>query len=747
MRNIALAVGLAALACALGAAPSFAEGADEKSTNLSESEKMQKIEEMFKSPYSEEMYYRTDRLLITATGSMLPIHKAPAVATIITAEDIERMGATQLSEVLETVPGLHVALNTLARMDPVYSIRGIHTPTNPQVLFMVNGLPIMQAFHGSRPPTFRMPVANIARVEVVRGPGSAVHGADAFAGTINVITKDGRDMDGTAMGGRVGSFDATDAWLQHGAARNGWDMSFSLGYNKSKGDKDRRTDQDLQTIFDGLFSTNVSRAPGTLDTKYEVVDAHMSLAKENWTVRAWGWLNNNAGLGDGATHVSASKSSEDMKQLLTDLTYHSSELISNLDLTLRGSYIYLRDDVEYELFPPESTLPVGDDGNLFTSRSDEKTSMVNFTDGVFGNPGATDKYTSVDLTLFHTGFNRHRIRLGTGYRDIEEESRESKNFGPGVIDGANLSTDVVTPVDGSLTDVADTPNVYISDHSRSQWYLSLQDEWSMAKNWEITAGARYDRYSDFGGTINPRAALLWEPRFDLTTKLLYGKAFRSPSFAELYAANNPSTIGNEDLNPETIDTYEFVADYQPFSSLRTILNLFLYDIEDLIAFVPGGGGASTAQNSKDQRGYGFEFEVDWKASENFGVNANFAYQRSWDKSTGEPIPDAPRAQLFLNPHWRFLPNWSLDGRMNWVGLRERTKNDTRSPIDNYTIVDATLRRKSIWKRYDFALAVRNLFNEDAREPSSFDPALEVAPIPKDYPMEGRSFFGEIQLKF
>lgn len=58
---------------------------------------------------SEADVYRTDQLLITATGSEKPLHLAPSVASVITAEDIERIGATTLYQILETVPGLHVA--------------------------------------------------------------------------------------------------------------------------------------------------------------------------------------------------------------------------------------------------------------------------------------------------------------------------------------------------------------------------------------------------------------------------------------------------------------------------------------------------------------------------------------------------------------------------------------------------------------------------------------------------------------
>ena len=60
------------------------------------------------------------RTISIATGTSTPINQAPAVASVITAQDIEAMGATQLSEVLEQVPGLHVMPSRLSRMDTMY---------------------------------------------------------------------------------------------------------------------------------------------------------------------------------------------------------------------------------------------------------------------------------------------------------------------------------------------------------------------------------------------------------------------------------------------------------------------------------------------------------------------------------------------------------------------------------------------------------------------------------------------------
>jgi len=77
-----------------------------------------------------------DEYVSIATGTNQPLHMAPAVATVITAEDMQRLGASSLDDVLERVPGLHVGLS-FNRLNSLYSIRGIHTDQNPQVLLLI----------------------------------------------------------------------------------------------------------------------------------------------------------------------------------------------------------------------------------------------------------------------------------------------------------------------------------------------------------------------------------------------------------------------------------------------------------------------------------------------------------------------------------------------------------------------------------------------------------------------------------
>ena len=122
------------------------------------------------------------------------------------------------------------------------------------------------------------------------------------------------------------------------------------------------------------------------------------------------------------------------------------------------------------------------------------------------------------------------------------------------------------------------------------------------------------------------------------------------------------------------------------------------------------------------------------------MQANLAYQRSKDRETGELVPDAPEWQFYANAHWSFLPEWSLDTQYFWIADRHRADGDLRDDIDDYSIVNLTLRRKNIADHWDVALAVRNLFNHDVREPSD-------GTIPNDYPMETRAIWGEVRFHF
>jgi len=176
-----------------------------------------------------------------------------------------------------------------------------------------------------------------------------------------------------------------------------------------------------------------------------------------------------------------------------DLTYHNPTFTDTWDVQAQISYFDTTQEVDNDtiLLPPGSFLAPG---------------VGPFPDGVIGNPEVFERHTRYSLTGLFSGFKKHRIRLGAGYVDSEiYRVEEENNFSP-------LGF-------GTLTDVSDTPFVFLPERHRNNSFAFIQDVWNFSNDWELTAGLRYDDYNDFGSTVNPRFALVWSARHDLTAKL------------------------------------------------------------------------------------------------------------------------------------------------------------------------------------------------------------------------------------
>lgn len=201
-----------------------------------------------------------------ASGTAKPVYQSAAVTSVITAEQIKAMGATELSQVLETVPGLHVSIQAVTN-DPVYSMRGIANGVNNQVLVLMNGTRYSVPYKGSGLQGMELPVEAIQQIEVIRGPGSALYGADAFAGVINIVTKKAKDIDGTVIGVRGGSWDTQSIWGLHSDHWLGWDVAATLQYAHNNNDGDRVINTDAQTALDNGFGTSASLAPNEMQLR------------------------------------------------------------------------------------------------------------------------------------------------------------------------------------------------------------------------------------------------------------------------------------------------------------------------------------------------------------------------------------------------------------------------------------------------------------------------------------------------
>ncbi|HSW08881.1 TonB-dependent receptor plug domain-containing protein [Aquabacterium sp.] len=645
-----------------------------------------------------------------ATGTRQAMRRAPAVATVITAEDIAAMGATDLDQVLETVPGLHVNVAPSMR-NALYVMRGVFSLQTPQVLVLQNGIPITVQLTGGRGNLSGGPaVENIARIEIIRGPGSALFGADAFSGVINIITRGPGDSPGTRVGARAGSFGSAGAWLQQGGKQGGLDYAAFLKFERSAG-FERTIESDAQSRNDRGFGTHASLAPGPVNAGGESIDAGLDLSWGAWRWRTLYKLRDDlgtyAGLGSALDPIGRGSG----ERLISDLGWASAiepggwSYAANLSLM----HYAQRYAVPPQIFPPGTRLPTGV-----------------FVDGMFGAPEVSERSLRLSATATYAGWADHSLRLGVGHDDLDlYMTREINNF-------SYTATGIPVPA-GALRE---SPLPFIYPQRRHVDHVFLQDEWQLRPDWTLTAGLRHDRYSDAGSTTNPRAALVWDAGVDWTVKLLYGQAFRAPSFSELYATNNPIARGNPNLKPETTRTLEAVLNWAATPRLQLNLNLYAYRMRDILRTLPNPAPTPGTRysNTGRQNGRGLETEAVWDATRQLRMSGHVSLAQTVDPATGLDVGNVPRRDLFLRADWRLASGWRINALANHVAGRRRAPGDVRPPVADYTTVDLALASDSSAAGWTFSATLRNAFDADVREPS-----LAPGLVANDLPQAGRSF--------
>ncbi|HJV03029.1 MAG TPA: TonB-dependent receptor [Burkholderiaceae bacterium] len=667
-------------------------------------------------PSSEEeeltLVYGDNDSVSIATGNVQALRRAPAVASVITAADIAAMGATDLDQVLETVPGIHVA-RSANNYSPLYVVRGIFSAYLPQLLVMQNGVPITTIYQGNKGNLWGgYPVEHIARIEIIRGPGSALYGSDAFSGVINIITKGPAETQGTELGARAGSFHTYDGWVQHGGKAGPVDVAAYVRVGQTDGFKSI-IDADAQTRNDHLFGTHASYAPGPVNVGNKAVDANLELGLDKWKARFGYKLRDDLGTGAGIASALDPVGKQKSERITTGLSWADPQFRPDwgLGASINTLQYMQQIPVDFQLLPPGTVLPSGA-----------------FPNGMLGGPDTTERQVRLAAYADYSGVEGHRMRVGAGHDDLNMyHTHETRNF--------TYAPNGLPIPQPTVVDFSDT-NPFIFPQHRRLDYVYLQDEWNFAKDWNLTAGVRHDRYSDAGGTTNPRLALVWDATFDLTAKLLYGRAFRAPSFNESYSITNPVALGNPNLRPETNGTAEASLAWQARADAQVNATFYRYDMRDIIRTVPNAvaGTGATYANTGDQTGHGVELESSWTVNRDLRLLGNYAWQKSVDSATGRDAGYAPHHHLFGRADWQLAGAYLLSTQLNWVADRHRAAGDTRAPIADYKTVDLSLSTRHGREQWNFTATVRNLFNADVREPSL---APGVA-LPHDLPMAPRA---------
>lgn len=654
-----------------------------------------------------ERFHQNPETIGIATGHQMPLNLAPAVATVITAEDLDSIGATTLSEALATVPGVSVLDR---RQGDHFIFRGIRSDSNfnPDWLLLVDGVPQSDVLFGNQRQFIGdMPLQSIERIEVIRGPGSALYGADAFAGTVNIITRRPVDVSKSEARVRVGSYDTREARYQQSNVFYGISSLLSLQYKKTDGPRPL-VGMDAQTFWDRRLGTNASLAPAHRETWEEDFNLNWDFQKDAWRFK---WHHREREFADSIGGALDPNGYFTPKVDSLDLLYDKPNFANNWDVRGHlGWWRYDADSHDTRPYPPGAFLGL-------------------FPQGVFDEIGFTEDRIHTELSGLYRGVKNHSILLGAGVgRNRVYNVRERRNY--------RLPASGLPVPLGQVVELGES-EVFAPETDRTLYFSYLQDEWSLARDWTLTSGVRYDEYSDFGSTTNPRVALVWATSADLTTKFLAGRAFRAPTFLDLDSRNNPQLIGNPNLKPEQIETYEVSFDYRPSPVVRTGLNFFYHKITDKVRAIQGTL-ETTNENVGTQRGRGGEWEWRWNISNELVLNGWYAHQEN-ETERGTDPGFAPHNSANVRLDWHFLPNWSFNTNALWVADRARPADDVRGPIADYTFFDLTLRYRKRNSPWGFGVSVFNVFDERAEDAS--DPPGRNR---TDNELPGRSVFVELR---
>ena len=278
------------------------------------------------------------------------------------------------------------------------------------------------------------------------------------------------------------------------------------------------------------------------------------------------------------------------------------------------------------------------------------------------------------------------------------------------------------------------------DKKREMWAAYVEDIWDIIDELRLTAGGRYDHYSDVGGQFSPRVGINWDFAQNYYAKFLYGTSFRVPTFRELYNLN----FGNPDLEPMTTNNYRLSFGVRFLPSFSAEVTGFYSKVENGI----GRGRANSKfinYGRAKTKGVQLEMKYDFGRGTYLSMNYTYLDRELWDANHQ---PEAswyePRHLGTLSANIRLNKYLNLNAYLLYRGDWTRWEGDTRDDPGDYAIVNATLIARNFLKELkglEVRAAVKNLLNKDYISPTG------PGELPDDLPMPGINFFLELRYTF
>ncbi len=605
-----------------------------------------------------------DTRIDTASKYTQNISEAPASVTIFTSEDIERFGYRTIDEALMQVKGFYI---TNDRNYIYAGVRGFSRPSdyNNRILILINGNSTTDNIWGSSDieNELGLNMDAVERIEIVRGPGSALYGTNAMLAVINIITKDGKMVDGLKIAVEPGSYGKIQGGICYGKEmKNGLDVLVSGLIGDIKGQ-------------DFYFK------------EFDTPETHNGIAQGLDWERYCG--------------------------IFAGFKYKDFSLQGRIASRKKGiptaSYTTTFNDDRCKTLDTRSFIEFKYNGKIGYSK---KIMLRGYFNDYFYRGSFPIDYPEYK-TLWEDKSIGQWVGIETQFNwDIRPDNH--------LVAGAEYKDHF--HVAYHTWDESGT--LFDRDFPYREYAFYIQDEYQFLRNFSVTFGLRYDKHSARGSSLTPRAALVYNPIGSTTFKFLYGNAYRAPSIYEIYYEAENEAKGNTFLEPEKINTFEAVLEQWIGKYMFATLSLYRFEMKGLIEQrVDPADGLLQFQNIEKVWGTGIEIGLEARLKNGFKGYMNCTYQRSIDVLTNQRLSNSPSYIFKLGISIPFYKHFfaSLE---SFYESERRTIYDTWTK--SYLLTNFHLFSGELFKHLKVSFQVRNLFDVKYWTPGGFEhvqPAL------------------------
>lgn len=652
---------------------------------LKELEALEADEEKPKTKKETGIDEALENVVVTATKKQQTIAAAPAIISVIPASRIKAMGYRTVGEALQSLPGVYLITDHVNWNAGVRGVNGGQRAASRIVKLMIDGQPVgYRPTHENWLGEELLPLDAVLRIEVIRGPASALYGANAFFGVVNIITKTGAMVDGANAIGNVG---AIESHLSAGG---------SLVVGKKEGNLD------ILVAGTGSFADRSGMEITPIGSK----------AENRWAAP------NNVNRDDTSVPASLfgkiAYQSEALGRVTLDMSYQR--------LHSRGEFLDWGTLTRSKLVGPSPGIPAYEDPrydyvmnqislqNLYIRGRLTRTFLENFSftlSTAFANMGPTDADHLV-TSESGTGVGDYYARdVGTTSMDFQGELTYNFKDVNSITLGTDYTLDwhelqtiwshslqnssnahVVTPTRNDILDDRRFSNlgVYLQGivHPFQVAGIDLLDKLA------LTLGFRYDRQNIYGDDFNYRvgAVYLWRK---LSVKALFGTSYKAPASVQLFTGRlrvGGGLIANPKLDVEKAKTIELQAGGEFIRGLNATVTWFYNIMDDKVEIIedPAVPSAVSAQNVAAVRGTGVEADVGYRwqgltAYFNFAFEKSTVESRTIDKRDTDLYPGIMLKFGAMYKEPKFHLGASLEGKYIGSVFASQPNAEISDPVD------------------------------------------------------------------